>query len=488
MIGRIKQKVQNLESVMSNVANEPSHKTNFLVLLTLVFSTCYTLIIATYFGVRDDDNHETVWAILCAVLFVLSLVVAYRLWTGNSASVVSSSSGGGFSSSFQLVQESLGIGGNRSEMAQVPDRILQADAMKFIINVCVGLTVLFQVRNQHDTPDFWNWFMRAVECWLMPAAALLSGMVYKPEYTKENSAKSFMLIASYFPLQFFYLMFLKLCLLDQHPEDKFLYAHYVKLDSSKDPLPWYLVIGDLVRPFWHLWYIWALFIWRILAPMWMQLKHPIILSLTLAIASGFFYAESCEVYRTLGYFPYFIVGNKMRNGGVSQLLEICADKTVKLWAVALLLLNALFAWYATHADVCHNYFGIGAVGRYVDMKCNGYFSSDIDRYWVNMFARFASYPMAGVLIFAMLALMPSADNIIRQCGSRMPGPYTLVLVPYMFLRAYTGIVDDFHWGNDIALVLVQVLWMALLYVPQVHEMATQYLLYTPLDRIGMLED
>ena len=36
---------------------------------------------------------------------------------------------------------------------------------------------------------------------MMPAAALMSGMVYNPEYTKANSSKSFKLIASYFPLQ-----------------------------------------------------------------------------------------------------------------------------------------------------------------------------------------------------------------------------------------------------------------------------------------------
>lgn len=85
-----------------------------------------------------------------------------------------------------------------------------------------------------------------------------------------------------------------------------------------------------------------------------------------------------------------------------------------------------------------------------------YVVADTDKYWPNMFARLASYPLGLALTLAVLALMPSEDNFIRKAGERLAGPYTLMMVPYLFLRAYSPLVDDYDSGHSIPLFILQV--------------------------------
>lgn len=130
------------------------------------------------------------------------------------------------------------------------------------------------------------------------------------------------------------------------------------------------MFSNLIRPYAHLWYLWALFAWRLLAPLLMRLKHPVSWAMLFAILSGFFYSDALEVYRTLGYLPYFLAGGVVtRQGWREPLRRLCAATDVKVWAVLMLGLHAGMAGYAEHVDLCHGYFEIQGQGKYVDMKC-----------------------------------------------------------------------------------------------------------------------
>ena len=47
------------------------------------------------------------------------------------------------------------------------------------------------------------------------------------------------------------------------------------------------MLGNLLRPAGHLWFIWSLFMWRIMIPFWMDLKNPVLASMGMALLTGF---------------------------------------------------------------------------------------------------------------------------------------------------------------------------------------------------------
>jgi len=472
-------KIDSTEALLEYIVKDVDHRIDFLVGLGLLSFSCYSVIFATFFGMRDDDTRCAAWSVCAAVGLVCTAIVIYRVTTRERSA-----------SSLEWVH-TLGTSAAASSASvdsasPTSDRVNQLDFLKLIVNF---LAVLYYVYNSRwaKTPGFWQFYKLFVTPWLAPAVALASGLVFSSSAI--SSKKTLALIVAYFPLQFVYLLMIKWMVLEEHPNDKLAYPKLVDLAATDNPMPWYMVFSNLIRPYAHLWYLWALFAWRLLAPLLMRLKHPVSWAMLFAILSGFFYSDALEVYRTLGYLPYFLAGGVVtRQGWREPLRRLCAATDVKVWAVLMLGLHAGMAGYAEHVDLCHGYFEIQGQGKYVDMKCGKSVVADTDKYWPNMFARLASYPLGLSLTLAVLALMPSEDNFIRKAGERLAGPYTLMMVPYLFLRAYSPLVDDYDSGHSIPLFILQMLWTVALYVPQVHEFGFKYLLYFPLEEAGLLAD
>lgn len=80
------------------------------------------------------------------------------------------------------------------------------------------------------------------------------------------------------------------------------------------------------QPFWILWYLWSLCLWRCCLPLFQKLKHPVLTAVVIAIGAG--YIESVGytlgIARTLTFLPYFVLGASlnpaaMRTQRISQL-------------------------------------------------------------------------------------------------------------------------------------------------------------------------
>lgn len=103
-----------------------------------------------------------------------------------------------------------------------------------------------------------------------------------------------------------------------------------------------------ITPFKHLWYIWALLCWRMLIPYWMQLQHPLFISLVLAVASGFLDVDpTFMVYRVIYYFPYFVAGAVVQQKWLTHLFQFISTKRVKVWAWCMLI-GGLWAFVYTY--------------------------------------------------------------------------------------------------------------------------------------------
>ena len=60
--------------------------------------------------------------------------------------------------------------------------------------------------------------------------------------------------------------------------------------------------------------------------------------------------------------------------------------------------------------------------------------ADMNKYWLLMFGKLASYPVGGILVFAFLSLLPTKDSIVRSAGERTLGPYCFHMIGLMMLR------------------------------------------------------
>ncbi|MFL6159208.1 MAG: acyltransferase family protein [Marmoricola sp.] len=92
-------------------------------------------------------------------------------------------------------------------------------------------------------------------------------------------------------------------------------------------------------PHWPMWYLVALFFWRLAGPAFLKLPRAASLALATAISllSGFVASDTLETGRVLGFLPFFVLGLHL---GTREWRQVRAPRAVP-WAVAALV--AVFA-------------------------------------------------------------------------------------------------------------------------------------------------
>ena len=75
---------------------------------------------------------------------------------------------------------------------------------------------------------------------------------------------------------------------------------------------------DLSVPYWLTWFLLSVFWWRLLVPVIMQLRYPILVSIGISLVSGFAPAidEAFAASRTLALLPFFVIGVSLRTDQV----------------------------------------------------------------------------------------------------------------------------------------------------------------------------
>jgi fucose 4-O-acetylase-like acetyltransferase len=77
------------------------------------------------------------------------------------------------------------------------------------------------------------------------------------------------------------------------------------------------VFSDFTKnlmPYWLLWFLYSLFIWKLLLPIFLSFKYPILFSVVLSVAAGYLdsIGYSLGLSRTLYFFPFFIIGHRLK--------------------------------------------------------------------------------------------------------------------------------------------------------------------------------
>eukprot|EP00241_Pyramimonas_parkeae_P005565 CAMPEP_0114230646 /NCGR_PEP_ID=MMETSP0058-20121206/3588_1 /TAXON_ID=36894 /ORGANISM="Pyramimonas parkeae, CCMP726" /LENGTH=345 /DNA_ID=CAMNT_0001341875 /DNA_START=417 /DNA_END=1451 /DNA_ORIENTATION=+ len=329
------------QSAMSQVVQMQELHVHLMALMTLLFVASMAVVLAVYFRLETDPFHTFVFVCVAAVALVgfvlgswctLAPVMRDAQQKGCVAHALEMT---GVQEETNLGELSGGIKTQRRVLREQPaparPRIYELDYLKFSVNILVIYHHLIdQARGDHRKPhvlgfSYWDpAYANVVEPFVMQAASFASGVVFSSKLTVKSARTFLSLGAGYWILQTTYLLILYL--VDTKNDGDVLCCGEVP------NMTLYTVLELGITPFKHLWYIWALLCWRMLIPYWMQLQHPLFISLVLAVASGFLDVDpTFMVYRVIYYFPYFVAGAVVQQKWLTHLFQFISTKRVKVW-------------------------------------------------------------------------------------------------------------------------------------------------------------
>ncbi|MGJ8668412.1 MAG: acyltransferase family protein [Oceanococcus sp.] len=158
-----------------------------------------------------------------------------------------------------------------------------------------------------------------------------------------------------------------------------------------------------LQPYWILWFLFSLLIWRLLLPMLLKLRHPLILSVALSLAAG--YMDGIGYFlglsRTIYFFPFFLAGNIVTTAFLRDSKTRHIPKQVWL---AVLLLNTFVVWVLQDQSQSWLYGSFS----YAQLGADG---------WTAAASRLAVYGLSFTTSVAVLMLVPTRASVISVLGS-----------------------------------------------------------------------
>ncbi len=157
------------------------------------------------------------------------------------------------------------------------------------------------------------------------------------------------------------------------------------------------------EPFWILWFLFSLFLWKMFLPVVIKFRYPITLSIIIALLAG--YIDSVGYFfglgRTLYFFPFFLIGHKL---SVFVLSDERLINKPKILFISILVLNiALFGWFN---NIQHQWlFG-----------SESYSALGVDS-WYAAIIRLGIYGISIITSISILMLVPSTESKISTYGS-----------------------------------------------------------------------
>ncbi|NLA64819.1 MAG: acyltransferase family protein [Leucobacter sp.] len=318
-------------------------------------------------------------------------------------------------------------------------RVAVWDNARFVLIVLV--VVAHGISTIRTQTDLGYWTYTFIYLFHMPAFIALAGMFSKAEVTPRAARSTVQLLVTWLTWEVIWAL-----------------IHFFA--SGRDlPESW------LVSPAWTLWFLVTLATMRILLPYVMQLRHPLVFSVVLALFAGLSPAVGTQfsASRTLCFLPFFVAGYLALHRGwlhgdwfmrPRRSLRFAAVAVLGVIAAAVAVLAPLrrewridtwlvwrddYAWLFDRAPI----FGWAP-----------------DAWWSTALAgsavRLGFLVVAAVMILALLVLVPRGQGFFTVWGTRTLYVYLLHGPIISYLRA-SGLADWFgEFGSAGVLMLFAV--------------------------------
>jgi fucose 4-O-acetylase-like acetyltransferase len=121
---------------------------------------------------------------------------------------------------------------------------------------------------------------------------------------------------------------------------------YVVFQVLYSVLAWRLhgdPLGTPLTPYWLMWFLVAVFLWRLSVPVWQQLRWPMAVAVVLALLDGFAdLGDTLALNRVLGFLPFFVFGLFLKPGH----FELLKRPIARVLGVAVLAGGLAVAFFA----------------------------------------------------------------------------------------------------------------------------------------------
>lgn len=180
-----------------------------------------------------------------------------------------------------------------------------------------------------------------------------------------------------------------------------------------------------LQPYWMLWFLYSLIIWKLFLPIILNFKFPILYSLIIAIGAG--YAESIGYFlglsRTIYFFPFFIIGYQLSPQVCSRIYSKVNSKILILISSTILILNIVFFIY--YQDMSYEWL-------YGSLP----YSALTQMGWMAGLIRGGFYIISFSTVIAILCLIPSQKIKILSQGENSLYVY---LWHGFFVKIFSGL-------------------------------------------------
>ncbi|MEU2081624.1 hypothetical protein ABZ569_06995 [Streptomyces albus] len=155
------------------------------------------------------------------------------------------------------------------------------------------------------------------------------------------------------------------------------------------------------RPAFVCWFLVALFVWRLTAPLWQAVRWPLVFALLLSLGAGFTdLGEELALPRILMLWPWFVLGLRLRPAHLRPL----RNRTARRWALPVMAAAAAGAWWAVpRIDPDWLLMETGADGLGVPPL-------------LYVEVRLAQFAVGALLVAAFLALVPARRTAFTALG------------------------------------------------------------------------
>ncbi|MGW7577047.1 acyltransferase family protein [Streptomyces sp. NPDC054765] len=101
---------------------------------------------------------------------------------------------------------------------------------------------------------------------------------------------------------------------------------------------------DLMDPWFLTWFLAALFIWRLTAPLWRIVRWPVPLALAIALSASVSpdLGTDLDLQRVLQFLPFFVLGMRLK----AEHFQLVRRRPVRMAAIPVLVAAAAFAYWA----------------------------------------------------------------------------------------------------------------------------------------------
>jgi fucose 4-O-acetylase-like acetyltransferase len=186
----------------------------------------------------------------------------------------------------------------------------------------------------------------------------------------------------------------------------------------------------MLSPYFLMWFLMALFVWRLLTPLFMAVRWPVALALLLAAGASAVpgISEQLSAQRVLQFLPFFVLGLRLRPEHF---------RLVQRWSVRWASIPvcggsvAFLYWVVPHVQL--------------DWVYRNHASQDMGQpWWVGVLMTFAMFAAALVLTACFLAWVPRRRMWFTTLGAGTIGGYLL----HGFVLRYA---EYAHWAEKFGL-------------------------------------